>query len=133
MYGTRDAALNWGEECANTMIELGYERDKASPCTFYHPVRQLRTYIHGDGFVTIGKEEDLAWLKQGLEKHYEIKTEVLGPSGNDKQQVKVLNRIITWTDTGIEYEADPRHVELILKELHLKDAKGDSIVSKEAN
>ena len=124
MYGTRDAALNWGEECASTMTELGYERGKASPCTFYHPARQLRTYIHGDDFVTIGKEEDLAWLKQGLEKHYEIKTEVLGPSDKDKQQVKVLNRIITWTDTGIEYEADPRHVELILKELHLKDAKG---------
>jgi len=123
MYGTRDAAFNWGQEVANTMIELGYTRGKASPCTLYHPTRQLRTYIHGGDFVTIGKDEDLAWLKCGLEKHYEIKTELLGPSKNDKKQVKVLNRIISWTDTGVEYETDPRHVELILKELQLKDAK----------
>ena len=24
MYGTRDAAQNWSEECANTMISLGF-------------------------------------------------------------------------------------------------------------
>ena len=62
--------------------------------------------------------------EEGLEKCYEIKTEILGPPDADKEQVTVLNRIISWTDTGIEYEAGPRHVELILNGLHLGDAKG---------
>ena len=26
MYGTRGVAQNWGEECADTMISLGFEQ-----------------------------------------------------------------------------------------------------------
>jgi hypothetical protein len=72
MYGTRDAAQNWGEECAETMIEAGFTRGKASPCTFYHADRSLRTYIHGDDYVTVGKDADLKWLRKKLEDRYEI-------------------------------------------------------------
>ena len=79
--------------------------------------------MHGGDLVAIGKGEDLAWSERGLEKHYGIKTGLLGPSGTDKEQVKVLNRVISWTDTGIDHEADPRHVELILNTLLLTDAK----------
>ena len=73
MYGTRDAAQNWGEECSDTMIQAGFKRGLASPCTFYHPTRQIRTYIHGDDYVSVGKGEQLEWLKNTLEKRYEIK------------------------------------------------------------
>ena len=55
MYGTRDAAQNWGEECASTMKNIGFEQGAASPCTFSHASKGLRCYIHGGGFVTIGK------------------------------------------------------------------------------
>ena len=74
-----------------------------------------KTHIHGDDFVIVGKDADLKWRREGLETQYELKTDVLGPSPNDKQQVKVLNLIITWTPHGIEYEADPRHVELVIE------------------
>ena len=66
MYGTRDAAQNWGEECAETMIKAGFVRGLASPCTFYHPQRKIRTYIHGDDYVAVGKGEQLLWLKKTL-------------------------------------------------------------------
>ena len=124
MYGTRDAAQNWSEECANTMVSLGFTRGKATPCTFYHKDRNLRTYIHGDDFVTSGSDGDLKWLKANLEKHYELKTEILGPDREDKKQVKILNRIVSWTDEGLTYEADPRHAEIVIKELDLTKAKG---------
>ena len=123
MYGTRDAAQNWGEECAGTMTNAGFIRGKASPCTFYHPDKNLRTYIHGDDYVTVGKEADLKWLRNKLEEKYEIKTQVLGPDKGDSQQIRILNRILTWTEKGIEYEADPRHAEIVIKELGLEDAK----------
>ena len=42
----------------------------------------------------------------------------------DLQQVKVLNRILTWDKHGISHEAGPRHVEIVPDELALKDAKG---------
>ena len=79
MYGTRDAAQNWGEECAETMVHAGFKRGLASPCTFYHPTRQIRTYIHGDDYVPVGKGEQLEWLKATLEKKCGIKTQILGP------------------------------------------------------
>ena len=34
---------------------------------------------------------------------------------------RILNRIISWTDNGIEYEADQRHAEIIVKQMGLKD------------
>ncbi len=53
-HGTRDAAQNWGEECAGTMEAVGFIRGKASPGTFYHKERGVRTYTHGDGHVSVG-------------------------------------------------------------------------------
>ena len=40
-----------------------------------------------------------------------------------KREVKILNRIIRYTASGIEYEADARHSELIIKQLGLESAK----------
>ena len=48
----------------------------------------------------------------------------MGAGKEDVKQLKVLNRIVTWDNTTrINYEADPRHVEIILKQLQLTEAK----------
>ena len=54
-----------------------------------------------------------------LKRKYEIKTKWLGPGPQHSQEVRVPNRIVTWEQEGIGYEADPRHVEVILEELGL--------------
>ena len=49
---------------------------------------------------------------------FEIKTKLVG-GGDSKDEVKearILNRIIRCTSAGWEYEADQRHVDLIVKE-----------------
>ena len=33
----------------------------------------------------------------------------------EKQEARILNRIVRWTPQGWEYEADQRHAELIVK------------------
>ena len=104
MYGARDAAQNWGEEYTDKLLKLGFVQGKASPCTFYHAARGLRTYVHGDDFVTVGQGRDLKWSKDGLEKHYELKTQFLGPDAQDDKQVKILNRILTRTDQAYPME-----------------------------
>ena len=43
---------------------------------------------------------------------------------NDMKEISILNRIVRWTSEGFEIEADPRHVELILRSLDMDDAKG---------
>ena len=36
------------------------------------------------------------------------------------KSMRVLNRIVHWTQSGIEYEADQQHVEIIIRDLGLK-------------
>ena len=45
---------------------------------------------------------------------------VIGRLGGDKQDVRelrVLNRVLSWRSGGIQFEADPRHEEILISEL----------------
>ena len=47
-----------------------------------------------------------------LQGHYELTVGGrLGSGPLDDKEATVLNRVIRWTEQGIEYEADPRQVE----------------------
>ena len=43
----------------------------------------------------------------------------LGHGENDLKEMRVLNRIVRITKSGLRYEADPRHAELLAKSLNL--------------
>ena len=72
LYGTRDAAMNWQEEVAREMRKLGFQRGRYNPCLYYHAGRNLKTFLHGDDFATVGDREGVKWLKEALEKRFEI-------------------------------------------------------------
>ena len=36
--------------------------------------------------------------------------------------MRILKRIIRWTEAGLRIEADPRHVEILIKEMGLNEA-----------
>ena len=60
---------------------------------------------------------------------YELKYRgTLGPivTQGETTEITVLNRVILWTPRGIEYEADPRHAEIIIHELDLVGARSVS-------
>ena len=42
------------------------------------------------------------------------------------KEMKILNRIVRIDHEGLAYEADPRHVELLVKSLGLEDCKFSS-------
>ena len=49
----------------------------------------------------------------------------IGPESNDEHEVKYLNRILRWTpENMMSYEADPKHVQLLLKEWSMAEATG---------
>ena len=48
----------------------------------------------------------------------------LGPGPRDDKQASILNWVMRWTEHGLEYEADPRQVEKLVRDLHLEAAKG---------
>ena len=111
-------------EYSRRLVEHGFSQGIATPCVFHHKEKGIRTLVHGDDYVSVGKPQHLKWMKEMLEHKYQIKTHVLGPGEGEVQQLKILNRIISWDgNRGITYEADPRHVEIMVEQLKLGEAK----------
>lgn len=124
MYGTRDVAQNWAADYSTRLVEPGVQQGKASPCIFYHKSRGIRTLVHGDDYVSVGHPKQLQWLEEQLKSRYQMKTQLLGLDEAQLKEVKTLNRLISWKGTkGIVYEADPRHIEVIIEQLSSNDAK----------
>ena len=42
-----------------------------------------------------------------MEKKYELTVEVLGPDKGQVREVRVLNRVLSWTEQGIQYDFRP--------------------------
>ena len=76
--------------------------------------------VHGDDFVGVGNPVELGRIRAALEDKYKLKVETLSGDKADVQEVKILNKIIRWTDRGIELEADPQHAEIVVRELGLE-------------
>ena len=80
--------------------------------------------VHGDDFTIVGPMESLELLKCGLEATYEINTEFLRPKAEKcKEEIRILNRTISWTDQGIHYEPDQRHADLIVEQAGMSNSK----------
>jgi hypothetical protein len=92
----------------------------ACPCLFSHRAHGFAISVHGDDFTTTGPKCEIDWFEQLLEEKYELKKGGrLGPGPKDSKELTVLNRVIRWTDNGVEYEADPRQGEKLMEALGL--------------
>ena len=58
-----------------------------------------------------------------MKTKYDIKSQYLGPEAGHASEIRVLNRVLRWTRKGVEYEADQRHSELIVREMGMQAAK----------
>jgi len=124
MYGTRRAADGWQEEYSSFLVgELGFQQGMACPCLFVHRERGLVCNVHGDDFTTRGAKCELDWFETRLQEQYEFRVGPrLGPGKLDAKEALVLNRAVRWTASGIEYEADPRQCEKLVRECGLEGA-----------
>ena len=125
MYGTRRAAEGWHDEYADFLTEeLGFSKGDASACVFRHTDRGITTSVYGDDFTSTGSKLALDWFKERLQQRYELTENArLGPGAADDKEAKILNRIVRWTAEGLEYEADPRQCERLIRGLGLEGAK----------
>ena len=122
VYGTRDAAQNWIETYTQFLTECGCVKGLGSSCNFQHKNGFMIT-VHGDDFTVCGSTRNLKWLRTQFEKKFEITCQVLGPEQGQQQEVRILNRVLRWGSDGIEYEADQRHAEIVIRDLGLDGAK----------
>ena len=79
--------------------------------------------VHGDDFVAVGPDKHLGNIKSTLSEKYKIKIEQLGHGGDNRSEIRILNKVARMTGTGIELEADPRHAELVISEVGLGNAR----------
>ena len=121
MYGTLDAAQRWADHYTKILVDNGFMKGTASPCHFYHPVRDIALLVHGDDFVAEADDKDLEWTDELLKKHYKCKSSMIGPGC--EQEGRILGRIIRYEEWGIQYEPDPVHAETVIRELGLEDAR----------
>ncbi len=106
------------------MLELGFIAGAAGACVFRHVTRRLSCSVHGDDLTTEGPKAELDWFVQELRKKYELKENArLGPAESDDKEARILNRLVRWTKSGIEYEADPRQAERLVRDLGLEGCK----------
>ena len=124
MYGTRGAASKWEDHYSNIMVNAGFVKGIATPCTFSHKDRDVRCVVHhGDDFTATGNDRQLDWFEKMLKDSFDVKLRGrLGSGPKDLQEIRILNRVARRTPDGFEWEADPRHAEIIIKEMGLTDA-----------
>ena len=116
MNGTRDGALNWGEDLSETLESrlksCVFRRGQACPCTYYDEAHELRAVAHTNDILVSGPRPACQLLMEELMGVYEFTFETLGHSSEGGvMEMTILNRIIRWTPEGYELEADPRLAE----------------------
>ena len=117
LYGMRSASHGWQEEYTKQLEAMGFIAGVAWPCCFY----RAACVVHGDDFTFEGPPDALKEVTDALRKVWLVSVRTtLGPEPGDDQEVSILNRIIRWTEDALLYEADPRHVEKLLKEAGLE-------------
>jgi hypothetical protein len=135
MYGTRAAADGWQEEYSSCLVEsLGFLQGTACPCLFRHSERMIALSVHGDDFTAAGPCHDLDWFEGEMQRHYELTIQPrMGPGPDDGKEAIVLNRVIRWTDQGIEMEADPRQAEKLIAECGMEGVNSVATPGLRAN
>ena len=86
--------------------------------------------VRGDDFTVLADDTNLDWFESEMEKRFDIKKRGrLGPERKDMKAIRILNRVITWTEEGITYEADQRHAEIIIRNMRLEQDNAKSVVT----
>ena len=119
LYGTRDAPQLWQKELGSTLKDLGFKDSRLHPGFFYHQGRDIALVSHVDDLLIGGTSEDLVWVRQSIEKKYDIKgTDI----ENAKDGLKFLGRRIERQEYGYVWSAVPKHREILLDEWGLVNA-----------
>lgn len=127
VYGTRDAGMIW-EQCYRDALEhIGFSSGVSNPCLFHHAERDIAVVVHGDYFTAMATDTDLDWYTSELQKVFEIKVRGRIGERTEETEVRILNRIVHITPTGVRYEADPRHHELLVRSMGLE--AGSSVIT----
>ena len=129
MYGTQDAPAIWQAHYTGILESAGFKRGRSNASVFYREADGVRVVVHGDDFLALGDRTGLDELDALLRKSYELKRlGTLGDEEGDDKEVHFLNRLIRvgthHNQPAVFLEPDRRHVDLLIRNLGLEQAKG---------
>jgi hypothetical protein len=129
LYGFRPAAQAWESHYAKNLESIGFARGRASPVSFFDSVSDVSCLVHGDDFTFVGERAALDFVEGNMKSWYELKVKArLGDEDGDDKETDILGRTVRCTKEGFEYEADPKHREMILEAFGLEEgSKGLSV------
>ena len=118
----RHASARWQHLVQKVGANIGLLSSSNCPCALGHSTRDLDTVVHGDDFIVAGDGDDLDWPSQKLNGKLELVQKARLAPGYESEAT-LLNRCVTYSDSGPTWEADPRHAELAVAELGLQSAR----------
>ena len=127
LYGMRDAGQNFELTTTETLTQAGIEQGIFTPCVYKWKEKKACLFHHGDDFVVAASRSGGDAVVEVLRTKFIVKDRgTLGPGHGDLKEVTILNRLIrwcgSWTVGGerLEFEADPRHVQILQAQLGLR-------------
>ena len=124
MYGCRDSGAIWEATYTQALLDMGFVQGVASPCCVHHAIWDIACVVHGDDFTALGAADSLSLYERAMCEAFECTIKGrLGREGGDVDEMRVLNRVARVVPSGLRYEPDPRHAELLIRALGLEDAK----------
>ena len=127
MYGLQKAAEGWEKDYTNVLGKMGFQRGRASPCVFVHPERQVYLTVYGDDFSARGRKLDLDWYETRTQEVFELTLKGrLGHAKEDHHELCILSWVLRTCSRGVEYEADPRHAEEMIRSMDLEECNSVS-------
>ncbi len=103
-YGTREAAQSWELDYTEMMTEAGFRQGSLSTRIYRHEQNNIRAVVHGEDFTALGPRKSLDWFRGVVQQRMEAKFKGLLERGRPGK-VRILNRIATVTENGLEHEA----------------------------
>ena len=79
--------------------------------------REIYLTVNGDDFSAGGRKPDLDWYETRMQEAFELR---LGHAKEDHHELCILNRVVRTCPRGVEYEADPQHVEELIRCMELE-------------
>ena len=87
----------------------------------------MRRFSHTDFFAVAvaDNKQDADWHLNFMKANIDCKGKIMGLGAGESREEKFLKRTVRVDEAGWEYEADQRHVEIIVEQLGLTaDSKG---------
>ena len=79
----------------------------------------MHSVVHIDDLTALGVQADLDWYETELAKSFELKIRGRIGENTDLKTMLIQNRIVTLTPERLIYESEPKHAELMVRNLGL--------------